>query len=293
MTEKLTSELKVSMDSPFSNYLSRKRPNWDNIDMTLFHKIVNIKSNAIWHTIQREKADIRLNAIINILVRSALDASAGKLTREVNIESDEMKHLKHNMQSIVNRIKTLKTLKGESLDECEETPGQNETDPKTLKEYRQLQSRQKRCRRDINFLQQRIKNVTYATRNSIMCKALKRGNKEGFQMVSETIKPKKKKGTKTLPETMVYNGKTYKGAETLEGFYDVAADLAKDPQSNIDNTLNPNKLYKLQTDVVQIEEFLIGRGKTKVRKLNDISYDALLKSLAKGKSPNIMGSQVE
>ena len=68
MTEKLTSELKVSMDSPFSNYLSRKRPNWDNIDMTLFHKIVNIKSNAVWHTIQREKVDIRLNAIINILV---------------------------------------------------------------------------------------------------------------------------------------------------------------------------------------------------------------------------------
>ena len=68
VTEKLTSELKESMDSPFSNYLSRKRPNWDNIDMTLFHKIVNIKSNAVWHTIQREKVDIRLNAIINILV---------------------------------------------------------------------------------------------------------------------------------------------------------------------------------------------------------------------------------
>ena len=67
-------------------------------------------------------------------------------------------------------------------------------------------------------------------------------------MVSETIKPKKKKGTKTLPETMIYNGKTYRGTETLEGFYDVAADLAKDLQSNIDNTLNPNKLYKLQTD---------------------------------------------
>ena len=52
-----------------------------------------------------------------------------------------------------------------------------------------------------------------------MNKALKQGSKEGFQMVSETVKPKRKKGTKTLPETMVYNG-----------FYDVAADLAKDPQ---------------------------------------------------------------
>ena len=30
-------------DNAFNTYLSRKRPNWDNIDMELFHKLSNIK----------------------------------------------------------------------------------------------------------------------------------------------------------------------------------------------------------------------------------------------------------
>ena len=86
-------------------------------------------------------------------------------------------------------------------------------------------------------------------------------------VVSKTIKPKRRKGTKMLPETMIYNSKTYRGAQALQGFYDVTAYLAKDPKSNENLATKPNKLYKLQTDIVQMEEFLIGKGKTKVKKL--------------------------
>ena len=42
-----------------------------------------------------------------------------------------------------------------------------------------------------------------------------------------------------------------------------------------------------------MEEFLIGKGKTKMRKLTKDTYDDLLISLKKGKSPDIIGSQVE
>ena len=51
--------------------------------MNLFHKLMNIKSKAVWHTIMKNRADIWLNAIINILVRSALGASAGKGTNKI------------------------------------------------------------------------------------------------------------------------------------------------------------------------------------------------------------------
>ena len=72
-----------------------------------------------------------------------------------------------------------------------------------------------------------------------MNKALKRGAKEGFQMVRDTIKPKRKKGEKNIPEIIQYNGKTYKGFDALNGFYDVAADLAKDPKTDVENAIKP------------------------------------------------------
>ena len=63
--------------------------------------------------------------------------------------------------------------------------------------------------------------------------------------------------------------------------------------SNTEKVAEPNSLYKLQTDIVQMEEFLVGKDTTKVKKLTMKTYDNLLKSLSKGKSPDIMGSQVE
>ena len=58
--------------------------------MNLFHKLMNIKTEAVWHTIMKERADVWLNAIINILVRSALNASAGKGTNEIIVEMSEL-----------------------------------------------------------------------------------------------------------------------------------------------------------------------------------------------------------
>ena len=58
--------------------------------MNLFHKLMNIKSDAVWHMIMKEQADVWLNGIINILVRSALNASAGKGTNEIIVEMSEL-----------------------------------------------------------------------------------------------------------------------------------------------------------------------------------------------------------
>ena len=83
VSSELNSGVNKGLESPFSNYLSWKRPNWECIDMNLFHKLTNIKSEAVWHTIMKNRADVRLNAIMNILVWSALNASAGKGTNEI------------------------------------------------------------------------------------------------------------------------------------------------------------------------------------------------------------------
>ena len=152
-TPELTAEVKEGLESPFSNYLSRKRPNWDCIDMDLFHKLSNIKSDAVWHTIAKERADIRLNAIVNILVRSALDASAGKQASEINIESGEMKKLKYNMKSISQKLKTLRTKDGKVIDDSEEAIGNLKIDKDILQVYKTEIGNQRRCRRKINSLQ--------------------------------------------------------------------------------------------------------------------------------------------
>ena len=68
--------------------------------MELFHKLSKIISDTVWHTIAPERADICLIAIKNILVRSALDASAGKMDQETEIESPEMKQLKNNLTGV-------------------------------------------------------------------------------------------------------------------------------------------------------------------------------------------------
>ena len=184
------------LDSPFNSYLSRRRPNWDNIDMDLFHKLSSIKVDSVWHTIENEKADIKLNAIVNILVRSALDASAGKLDRETHTEPPEMRNLKTKLSNIEKNIKKLKTKTNEIVEECDEAYVRANTDKDTMVEYRKLTAKKRR----MNTLQYRIKNLTYTIRNSIMNKALKRGAKEGFQMVRDTIKPKRKKGEKNIPK---------------------------------------------------------------------------------------------
>ena len=292
-TKNIQEEVKEGLDSPFSSYLSRKRPNWDNIDMNLFHKLSSIKVDSVWHTIENEKSDIKLNAIINILVRSALDASAGKQDRDTRTEPPEMKNLKELLSTVTLKLKNMKTKTGKVVEECDETYVKANTDKDTIVEYNRLIKDRKSYRRKMNALQYRMKNLTYATRNSIMNKALKRGAKEGFQMVRDTVKPKRKKGEKNIPEIIQYNGKTYRGADALNGFYDVAADLARDPKTDVINTTEPNKLYKLQADVVEMEEFLIGKGQTQVKPLTYNTYNDLLKQLAKGKSPDISGSQVE
>ena len=88
-----------TMTSPFSNYLARKRPNWDNMDKELFHKLVKTKTKAIWPDIGKQKADLRLNSLITILVRSALDASA-------SIPDKAFTHEEPNIRIMVKRIKT-------------------------------------------------------------------------------------------------------------------------------------------------------------------------------------------
>ena len=70
-----------------------------------------------------------------------------------------------------------------------------------------------------------------------MGNALKKGAKEGFKMVSEMTKPRPKKGTKTLPEKLVHNGKVY-DKNALDGFYDAAAEIAKDPAICIEKYAN-------------------------------------------------------
>ena len=95
--------------------------------------------------------------------------------------------------------------------ECKEGYIKANADAETISEHTYLNRRKKNIRRHINTLQYRIKDATYATRNSIMNKTLKKGSKEGFQMVRDTIKPKRKKGEKNVPEVVEYNGKVYQG----------------------------------------------------------------------------------
>ena len=46
------------------------------MDKDLFHKLVIIKTEAIWDDRGNQRADLKLNSLKTILVRSALYASA-------------------------------------------------------------------------------------------------------------------------------------------------------------------------------------------------------------------------
>ena len=106
----------------------------------------------------------------------------------------EVEKLKCELAQVVTYMKKLKTRAGTPLEECKKSLMKTYADGDPVSEYNRLDRKKKYFRRSINTLQYRVKNATYATRNFIMNKALKKGSKEGFQMVRDTIKPKRKKG---------------------------------------------------------------------------------------------------
>ena len=103
-----------AMTSPFSNYLARKRPNWNNMDKDLFHKLVRTKTKAIWPDIGEQPPDLRLNSLITILVRSALDASASIPETTFSHEEQDMKNLSEKIRTISKRIKKLTAKDGKT-----------------------------------------------------------------------------------------------------------------------------------------------------------------------------------
>ena len=150
------------LTSPFSNFLARKRPNWANMDKELFHKLVNTKIKAIWKDIGDQRADLPLNSIISILVRSALDASANVPERVFTNEIEGIKKLSKRISNISNEIKKIRTLDGKTLlDDLTTEEMKSRTTPKTREKYDNLQTERAKYRRDLNALQVRAQNIIH------------------------------------------------------------------------------------------------------------------------------------
>ena len=113
-TEEAKALREETLSSPFSNYLARKRPNWQNMDKSLYHKLVKTKTSAIWEDIRKQKADLRLNSIISILVRSALDSSAAVPERNFETDDPERKAITKQIKTESLKIKGLMTMNSKS-----------------------------------------------------------------------------------------------------------------------------------------------------------------------------------
>ena len=113
-TEEAKALREETLSSPFSNYLARKRPNWQNMDKSLYHKLVKTKTSAIWEDIRKQKPDLRLNSIISILVRSALDSSAAVPERNFETDDPERKAITKQIKTESLKIKGLMTMNSKS-----------------------------------------------------------------------------------------------------------------------------------------------------------------------------------
>ena len=98
------------------------------------------------------------------------------------------------IKQISQTISKIKVTDGKTpMDQLKTEGMKDKTTLNNYKKYQKLQKERAGDRRELSALKTRAKNIIFVKRNSLLGKALRKGAREGFKMVSVLTKPKPQK----------------------------------------------------------------------------------------------------